>query len=88
MKKNRADKTTQGMTLDEIRYRKLLTRVKIDMTREQMRMYFDASLNSGNSAQAGKLASGWGRMIQWAEYGVMGFRAYKNISKYLRRIRN
>ena len=81
MIKDRSDRQrkNKGMTLEEIRYRQLITRVKIDMTRQQIRTYIDASLNHGSSAQAIRLVSNWERIKQWAEYGMIGYRAYRHL---------
>ena len=78
-------KNNPGLTLDEIMQRQLITRIKLELTREQIRTYYSAALNTQVSADVPRVSGTIGRVVQWAQYATLASRAYRRIASMFKR---
>ena len=78
-------KNNPGLTLDEIMQRQLITRLKLELTREQIRTYYSAAVNTQVSADVQRVSGTINRIVQWTQYATLAYRAYRSIASMFKK---
>lgn len=78
-------KNFQGYTLSELRYRRALTSLKIDMAKERLRLLTSPKMQSEAQAMTGYV-KGAQTILRYVDYALLAYNVTRKVSSVFRRL--